>query len=412
MLAVASGWALAPVVGWLINEGRQIGEPTQLTDELCRRLVEEGVPLWRLRFSFQTLHPQVAACAFTWTRAQNSTESCLLHGIPDSEAFFGNPIGGADATEGAAQCRIEHLDPELHQMTVLGGIDYLVAPFTFSTGQANAFIVATDHPGGFSDTDAAKFQTLTAFLAPILEVIAVRRIARTLLDTYVGHRTGGKVLDGRIKRGDGETIHAALWFSDLRDFTRLSETLPPDRLLAMLNAYFELLAEAVTGHGGEVLRFVGDAMLVLFPVELGDDVHLACSAALDAALDAFQNLARLNDVRLKEGEPPIRFGVGLHVGKVIYGNVGSPDRLDFTVMGPAVNRAARIEGLTKALGVPLLFSADFAAQVTPPARSLGHHRLKGVAEPQEVLTLTEELSRFVEPGDKAADGVAGRIALN
>lgn len=389
-----TGWALAPVIAWLVTEGRRVAEPTQLIDELCARLVGAAAPLWRMRLYFQTLHPQVAACAFTWTRKQGSTNLCVPHNIADSDISIGSPIQQVYTTGRSVRHRLDRLDPEqnhpvLQDLAAADSTDYVVMPLVLSTGQINAFIVATDSPGGFSEADIAKFEALVNFLAPIFEVIMTRRIARTLLDTYVGRRTGSKVLDGLIKRGDGETINAALWFSDLRDFTRLTETLPSDRLLAMLNAYFEFVTTAVTTRGGEVLRFIGDAMLIVFPAERDSTTKAACAAALDAALDAFNNRAALNQQRRRAGEPPIRFGVGLHVGEVIYGNVGAPDRLDFTVMGPAVNRTARLEGLTKEVGVPLLLSADFAAQVDRPVRSLGLHKIRGVTELQEVFALAD-----------------------
>ena len=159
----------------------------------------------------------------------------------------------------------------------------------------------------------------------------------------------------------------------------------------MLNAYFETLASAVTAQGGDILRFIGDAMLIVFPVGMASSVDAACRSALDAALDAFAGIATVNHRRRRHGEPEIRFGVGLNVGEVMYGNVGAPDRLDFTVMGPAVNRTARLETLTKDLGVPLLMSGAFAAQLDRRARSLGFHRMKGVADEQEVFALEEEV---------------------
>jgi adenylate cyclase len=194
-------------------------------------------------------------------------------------------------------------------------------------------------------------------------------MTKTLLDTYIGHRAGGKVLDGLIKRGDGETIDAVIWYCDLRDYTLLTETLAPDELLAMLNTYFEFISAAVSEHGGEVLRFIGDAMLIVFPVDSNVDIRHTCKLVLDAAIDILRDLKNFNQQRQQQGYPEIRFGIGLHIGHVIYGNVGAPDRLDFTVMGAAVNRTARLEELTKKVGVPLLLSAEFAEHTEGPVRS-------------------------------------------
>ncbi|MFQ5756635.1 MAG: adenylate/guanylate cyclase domain-containing protein [Acidiferrobacterales bacterium] len=384
-----TGRAFGQLVAWLVDEGRQITEPTHFVDALAMRLIDTGAPLWRMRLSFQTIHPQVEACAFTWTRGCTSAEFCLLHDTGDK----GVPIFTPTQHDRPLRYRLDGLQPEtthpeLQRWAADGAVDYVGIPVLFSTGATSWFIVATDSTAGFTAVDVANFEAFTKFLTPVLEVIATHRLARTLLNTYIGRRSGSRVLDGLIKRGDGETISAAIWLSDLRDSTHLTETLPRERLLALLNAYFELVAAAVTAHGGDVLRFIGDAMLAIFPVERGD-TPAACAAALDAAVHAFHDLVDLNKQCQRAGESPIRFGVGLHVGEVIYGNVGAPDRLDFTVIGPAVNRTARLENLTKELGVPLLLSDDFARQTDRPIYSCGSHRMNGVAEPQSVFTLVE-----------------------
>jgi adenylate cyclase len=260
-------------------------------------------------------------------------------------------------------------------------------PMAFSDGHRNFASFATRTPGGFSDDDIAKLSTLPIWLGPIFEQIEQRNVAVTLLNTYVGSQTGHQILHGLIKRGDGETIRAAIWYSDLRDFTAINEELPPSEVLAMLNGYFEFVAAAVTARGGEILQFIGDAILVIFRIPDDGDDKPACNAALDSAVDAFDSLAVLNSRRLRAGHLAIRFGVGLHVGVVTHGNVGSLDRLGFNVVGPAVNRTARIEDLTKVVGVPLLMSRELAAQIDRPVESRGAHRMKGVAEPQEVFAL-------------------------
>ncbi len=209
------------------------------------------------------------------------------------------------------------------------------------------------------------------------------------MNTYVGKRTGEKVLSGMIQRGDADIIKAALWFSDLRDFTHITETLPAKQVLEMLNEYFEFDAAAVTAHGGEILRFIGDAMLIVFPID--DDMcqKTACNAAIDSAIDAQSTLASLNHRRRRHGQPEIKFGVGLNVGKVVYGNVGAPDRLDFTVMGPTVNRTARLESLTKELDRNILFSKEFSESIDAPSEYLGMHSMKGIADQQAVYAVCD-----------------------
>ena len=209
------------------------------------------------------------------------------------------------------------------------------------------------------------------------------------MDTYLGRRTGEKVLAGMVKRGDADVINAALWFSDLRDFTRLTESLAPEQVLKMLNDYFEFVSAAVTANGGEILRFIGDAMLIVFPISGDSCQHTAARAAIEAALDAQNSLAALNHLRRRHDEPEIEFGVGLNVGEVIYGNVGAPDRLDFTVMGPAVNRTARLESLTKTLGRNILFSREFADLISEPVQPMGEHPMKGIDGMQPVFALRD-----------------------
>lgn len=389
----AAGWAVEPVIEWLLRDGRLSGEPQQLVDTLAAHLLDAGVPLWRLRLGFFTIHPQIAAWAYVWMRGRAAHVEKFAHGVQQTNAYIGSPAQKMVDRGTPVRFRLDRLSASdhrlLHELAAEGGTDYALFPLRFSDGSRNVFALATDSPQGFNAHDLANFETLSHALSPVLEVAATRRIAETLLDTYVGHRTGRRVLQGQIQRGASETIHAALWYSDLRDFTPLTENLPTRQLLAMLNAYFETVSAAVSARGGEILRFVGDAMLVVFPADAQRHLERACRDAVDAASDAFARLAILNDQRQREGVPAIRFGVGLSAGEVIYGNVGAPDRLDFTVIGPSVNRAARLESLTRKLDVPLLMTAPFAGRLDRPVRSVGLHSLKGLPEPVEVYALVQ-----------------------
>jgi len=390
-----AAWRVEPIVAWMLREGRLIADPVALIDALAERLVGAGAPVWRLRFGFSSVHPQIAMWGYVWVRGRGAEITQVGHGFENTEAFIGSPAQRLMQTQAPVRYRLDRLAPDAHRMlrelAEMGGVDYVLLPMRFSDASMTLFGVTTDRPSGFTASDLRKFEALAEVLSPVFEVLKLRRVAKTLLDTYVGKRTGERVLRGLVKRGDGETIHAALWFSDLRDFTALTESLPPNKVLAMLNAYFEHVDAAVTPRGGEILRFIGDAMLIVFPAQTRREVDAACRAAVDAALDAFAALAALNHLRRRAGEPQIQFGVGLNVGEVIYGNVGAPARLDFTVMGPAVNRTARLEGLTKALGVPLLMSAEFVSHLKAPVRSLGAQPMKGVPQPQEVFALEEML---------------------
>lgn len=403
-------WRADPVAEWLLREGRLEADPLQMLAALGARLLAAGAPVWRLRLGFFTIHPQVAAWAYVWVRGREPHIERFPHGVRQSGAFMGSPAQRMMQSGAPVRFRLDNLQAAdhrlLHELAAGGGTDYAMLPLRFADGSLNVFAVATDDPAGFSAADMENFEQLSHALAAVLEAGVTHRIARTLLDTYVGHRTGSRILAGQIQRGAADTIPAALWYADLRDFTALTESLPAPRLLAMLNTYFELVAGAITPRGGEILRFMGDAMLVVFPADAERAPELACQAAVDAALDAFARLALVNSQRAEKGEPEIRFGVGLSAGEVVYGNVGAPDRLDFTVIGPAVNRAARLETLTKELGVPLLMTAEFAAQIGRPARSLGSHRMRGLADPVEVCTLE---TMVVSPDDEhQGQGLSGR----
>lgn len=392
-------WKLEPLIDWMLSEGRDHHTMGAFVQDLSEALSAAGTPLARLVLSFRTLHPQYAAEGVIWQRdggivAHRRSD----HNIWNEDAYLGSPIEAIVKTRQPFRRDLTKLEPGkdhlvLFEIAETGATDYFGVPVKFTFGDGGTMIMTTDRAGGFSETDIAKFSRLATVIGPVIEVLVLQHIAEGLLDTYLGPRTGRKVLEGQIKRGDGEEIDAAIWFSDLRDSTKLTETLPAADALDFVNTYFEHVHTAVTAFGGEILRFIGDAMLIVFPVQPGSDMDAArrsaCRAALDAATDTFSSLAVLNNRRQRDGKPAIRFGVGLHYGRVIYGNVGAPTRLDFTVMGPAVNRTARLEGLTKDVGVPLLLSEGFAKQADIPYVSRGLHAMKGVDQPQPVVSSAE-----------------------
>jgi adenylate cyclase len=254
-------------------------------------------------------------------------------------------------------------------------------------GRSPALTFMTDRPEGFRDSDIEKFHRLIDHLAPIAESHISHRVSTTLLETYLGRIVGEQILGGLIKRGDGQEINAVLWFSDLRDFTGLNERMAPADLLELLNNYLQLAGDALKEHGGEILKFIGDGVMAYFPAEDALFLPMVTGNAIAAARRLIDDIEAANEARAAGGHDPVRFGVGLHVGPVTFGNIGTEDRLDFTVIGPAVNRAARLEGLTKELGVPVLASAEFNAACAIPLKPLGKHVLRGVPDPVEVFTL-------------------------
>ena len=263
-------------------------------------------------------------------------------------AFTQSPLTEVTLTGRAIRRRLDDAGADLgyailDTFRLEGGTDYVAMPMVFSSGEINCISWLTDRPGGFTEAEIAGLTDIAEMLTVIVETQTHRRIVRALLDTYVGHRTGQRVLSGAIKRGDGETIRAVIWYCDLRGFTSLSDALPRDALLDLLNEYFEIMVNAVSAEGGEVLKFIGDGMLAIFELRDGDNVALRCAAALSAARAARAAVAARNPDRIAAGLAEIRYGLALHLGEVTYGNIGAPNRLDFTVIGPAVNHATRIE---------------------------------------------------------------------
>ena len=394
MVAAAVGGAIAD---WLLGQGRRIAAPEALLDQLCRRLIDQGVPIDRVGLHSRTLHPQVAGTRVLWRSDAARIEETAYQRDGDlaGEAYRRSPLYAVYADGRPLRRRLEGPDarldfPVLAELRDEGLTDYLVLPLISIDDEVRSLTSwGSRRPGGFGDLDIATIAGLLPAFAALAEIHERRRMTSTLLDTSLGGDAGRRVLGGQIKRGDGVTIAAALWFCDLRDFTRLSDELPGDAVIALLNDYFACMAAPVRARGGEVLKFIGDAMLAIFPIRDDLDRDRACHGALAAAVDALAGLDALNAARSAASLPPLGVGLALHTGSVMYGNIGAPDRLDFTVIGPAVNLVTRIEGLCKPLGRRLLGSARFASPCGSRLVPLGRHPLKGIAEPQAIFTLPD-----------------------
>jgi len=402
--AAGGGWSLEPVLSWLFGPGRLLRPASRLIEDLGLQLVQAQAPVRRLRFSALTLHPLIRGWSATWDRDDPAVErdSHFLHGVEHTSIYLGSPMAYLHQQRRPFRRQLTDLDAQedhavLHELAAAGHTDYLALPLVFSDDTVNGLTLTTAAPEGFSAHDLEQLQRLAAFLTPVLEVAAVRRTAGSLLETYLGRWVGQRVLEGLIRRGDGERMAAAIWYSDLRDFTRHTETLSSEALLELLNDYFGSVSTAATDHGGEVLDYIGDAMLIAFPMEGGRTLGDVCAGAVAAARAAFERVSEVNGRRHQAGGPPVQFGVGLDVGEVIIGNVGAVDRLNFVVRGPAVNRAARIENLTKELGYPLLVSAAVQDHLPTPVCFLGQYAVKGISQPLGVyapgVALTDCLCR-------------------
>jgi adenylate cyclase len=378
---------IRPVAEWLDDGARSAREPGDMLGQLCRRLVASGVSLYRVGVFVRTLHPNVAGRAFFWRDDREEVEvDSADHRWFGSEDHLKSPIHAVWTTDRETRRRLADpacpMDyPVLTDLRAEGATDYLAVPLRFLNGEVHVASFATRRPGGFT---AAELDALHGVLPPftrVAEIYAHMRKARNILDAYLGPNAGEKVLAGRIKRGDGEDIDAVIWFCDLRDSTRLADSMSRREFLALLNDYFECVLSPVLERQGEVLRFIGDAALAIFPVE-GRPAE-ACAKALAAAQEALARMEKLNRSRTR----PLRFGIGLHLGELTYGNIGTPSRIEFTVVGAAANEAARIESLCKHLDVDLLVSQRVAHALPAPWKSLGSHTLSGVGDKMELFTL-------------------------
>jgi adenylate cyclase len=258
-------------------------------------------------------------------------------------------------------------------------------------GKRHAVAFSTDRPGGFDEAHVAGLSGLLPTLALVSEIRMKNRLARTLLETYVGSHAGELILAGATRRGSGTTVRAAILICDLRDFTRISDSWPRDDVISLLNDYFDAMSEPIARHGGEILKFMGDGLLAIFPLSQPS----ACADLLNAVTEACQAMAALNERNRESGAEPLNFGIGVHVGDVMYGNIGSRARLDFTVIGPAVNMASRLEALTKQLGRPVLLSRAFADLVAGDfdLERVGEYPVRGFSYPIELFAYEGRTSR-------------------
>jgi len=384
-------------IDWLMTKAPHIKTPENLVHGFARMMVAAGLPVWRMRVLIRTLHPQLLASIYTWQCDVDQIEvGNPTYQVLENPAYQESPFALILRGEGGLRRRLT--GPEavldfsvLSELKEQGATDYVAIPLKFSDGQINIITLVSKASDGFAIENLGELYEILPMLARLMEVHALHRTAASLLDTYLGHSTGRKVLDGLIKRGDGEDVHAVIWFSDLRESTRLSETLPRATYLALLDDFFDAMAGAVMDHGGEVLKFIGDSVLAIYPIDDPTQMQPEASKnAIAAARDAERRLATLNEDRMARGETVLGYGIALHRGDLTYGNIGASGRLDFTVIGPAVNQAARIQDLCKVLGLPVLLSSAFADSFPGKLPSRGEHQLRGIEGKQELYSLPPE----------------------
>jgi adenylate cyclase len=394
--------AFDELAGWVTGAGLAGRTEAELMAGFCRRMAERGVPIARALVILDTLHPIYEGRAFRWRAdqpeeveavdygrtnegeaAENWRRSQFYHLLQSGGTMLRRRLAAGDPADfpSIAEFHDEGMTDYLaliHRFAeegVIGDMDCVYSSWT------------TDAPAGFGDADVLALQRLTPFLNLAVKSAALARMAGTLAETYLGRDAGRRVMNGRIARGVAEKIGAVLWCSDLHGYTRISETAPPEQIIPLLNDYADVVVSAVHGHGGDVLKLIGDGALAIFT---GDRREESSVAALAAAAQVRKGVAKLNEKRSAAGLPTTEVYLALHVGDVFYGNVGSKDRLDFTVIGPAVNEVSRILAMSRSVERDVLVSASFADALGSQARhrlvSVGRYALRGVTQPQELFT--------------------------
>ncbi len=386
---------ITAITDWLTDGARSTPVPSDMMAECCERLIAAGLPLWRVGVFVRTLHPEIFGRNFIWRPGADVVVGSVDFDIQEAPEFISSPL--AIVFRDATEVRVRLDDPAgeqfpfFNELRAEGVTDYIALPLTFVDGIIHGASWTTKQEGGFTDAQLAALKRVVPPLARLIEVIGMRRVAVTLLDTYVGPRAGQRILAGQIRRGHTETMHAAIWLSDLRGFTALSDRLPPEQVVEILNLYFDCQVAAIQKHGGEVLKFMGDGLLAVFPID-GDDGEavVVCGRALQAASEARMAVAAMEFVSGDTTER-FRFGVALHVGRLLYGNIGGGNRLDFTCIGPAVNLAARLERIAGSLHRTIVASGAFVATCRADWSDLGEFPIAGVARSERVFGLSDEI---------------------
>lgn len=366
-----------------------------LLDGLCRALVDMGLPLWRVSIGARTLDPNMRAFNLEWHLGGAPFLDPDNHSADREVAYQRSPIYAlAQRGESSGRWRLDALQDEddfplLHELRAKGGTDYLLHVFVPNIALTGSMIsLTTQRTSGFTEAEMAVIEALRPALGLAMAKLNVTRTLREVMSIYVGRTTGERILEGEIRRGQGRTVSAAILLADLRGFTKLTDRADPTKVVGWLDEHFDALGEPVARHGGEILKFVGDGFFAIFPVpEIGAKPCPVCDRALDATADALTANAALNARRRASGLPELAADLVLHFGNVVYGNIGADRRLDFTVIGRAVNEASRIEGHCEPLGRSLLISDTFATRCGRELEAVGVVNLRGLTVPQQVWSM-------------------------
>lgn len=388
--AAAARKALA---AWAADHGGHRVPLLELISQLGEHLIAAGLPMWRVTCTLSDYHPEVVGRQYNWVRDRGPQQVDRRFTPRISDAYVSSPI--RVISEGAAALRRRLTGPKaqrdfpvLEELASEGATDYAAMALTFSDGKRHFMAFASDAPEGFRDDELAFLESILPQLSLRIEVEHTRQLADQVVQVYLGSYAAPRVISGEVRRVRGESIDAIVLAVDMRGFTKLTDSLDPDAIFATLSVYYDAVSGPVIEAGGDVVKMIADGILAVFPVPHGADPAARAELARKAAAavkEASASLGALAPEDLPDGAWPLRAGFALHFGEITFGNVGSRARLDFTLIGPAVNEAFRIEAMTKVLGRPILLSAPFAALMGDEVVSLGFHALKGVREAKEIF---------------------------
>ena len=378
---------------WMMTEGRRSGDPIKVVSHLCSTLVEAGVPLWRVNIGQRFANPLLIAWGVVWT--PEGTESYdVTHARMLTDGYIGSAFEYIMKNQRPLHKSLRGLDPDKDHVSFLefaaeGGTDYYATLLDYGDGSQHGCTFATRDENGFAPEHLAMIEAAKPGLSSAMEPITMRKSTQSLLRTYLGDGPSERVWNGSIQRGERTTLEAVVMFTDLRGFTAFSQTEDEQEVFDAMDGYFEVVVQSVEDNGGDVLKFMGDGVLSVFPIAAPGDCADRCRRSAMAAQGVLTGLAALNENRTKLGKSSLDIGIGINTGQVSYGNIGSQGRLDFTVLGGAVNVASRVEGLTKSIGDRVLATASVARHAPDLFAARGHHRVRGLSSPVEVFGLLE-----------------------
>lgn len=388
--------SVADLTHWMMTEGRCSGDPIEVVSHFCSSLRSTGVPLWRVNIGQRFANPLLIAWGVVWTPEGTETYD-VTHARMLTEGYVGSAFEYILENQRPLHKSLRGLDTKKDHISYIefaeaGGTDYYATLLDYGDGSQHGCTFATQDPNGFSPEHLELIEAAKPGLACALEPVTMRKSTQSLLRTYLGTGPSEAVWNGTIQRGERKTLEAVVMFTDLRGFTALSEDSTEEEILNALDGYFEVVVQSVEEKGGDVLKFMGDGILSVFVIQSDGERKHKCRQAVFAAMSVLTELAALNQTRTGAGRLPLDIGIGINAGQVSYGNIGSPGRLDFTVLGSAVNVASRIEGLTKTVGCRVLATSTVADAAPDLFAAHGRHRLRGLNHPIDIYGLIEVTS--------------------